>query len=134
MRKDKAMDSGRYAYEGLDRIMHEKARLGILTSLLTHPEGILFTELKDLCSLTDGNLSRHLQALEEAKLVEVWKGFRSRKPQTLCRLSSQGRARFLAYLAELEQVLRDAATTAEEKQRGKASLPEGSAPDGWAPA
>ena len=46
--------------------MHEKARLGILTSLITRPEGVLFTELKKLCSLSDGNLSRHLQALEEA--------------------------------------------------------------------
>ena len=100
---------GKHAYEGLDRVMHEKARLGILTSLASRPDGLLFADLKKLCSLTDGNLSRHLQTLEVAGLVEVWKGFHKKRPQTLCRLSDEGRARFLAYLAELEQVIRDAA-------------------------
>lgn len=130
---DKAVKSGRYAYEGLDRLMHEKARLGILTSLLTHPEGVLFAELKQLCSLTDGNLSRHLQALEEAGLVEVWKGFRNRKPQTLCRMSKVGREKFLAYLAELEKVLRDAAAK-EVETEGTRPFPESGLPKGWAPA
>ena len=62
---------GRFAYEGLDRVLHEKARLGILTSLAAHSEGLLFCDLKQLCDLTDGNLSRHLRVLEEAELVEV---------------------------------------------------------------
>ncbi len=100
--------SGRYAYSGLDRLMHEKARLGILTTLLRHPNGALFNELKELCALTDGNLSRHLQTLQEAGLVEVWKGTQGRRPQTLCRLSEGGRERFLAYLGELKRVLSDA--------------------------
>jgi len=117
--RNESVKEGRYAYEGLDRIMHEKARLGILTSLLAHPEGVLFTELRALCSLTDGNLSRHLQALEGAGLVEVWKGFRKRKPQTLCKLSALGRRRFLDYLEQLERVLRDAAK-AQETIGGKA--------------
>src|SRR5215208_21758 len=99
---------GRYSYDGLDRVLHEKARLGIMTSLVTRPEGLLFSELKHLCSLTDGNLSRHLEVLREAGLVEVWKGFEHRRPQTLCRLSAEGRARFLDYLEQLEQVIRDA--------------------------
>jgi len=106
---DRSADEGRFAYEGLDRTMHEKARLGLLTALSARPQGALFAELKQLCSLTDGNLSRHLQTLEEAGLVEVWKGFRDRRPQTLVRLSRKGRARFLAYLEELERVVRDAA-------------------------
>ena len=62
-------DAGRFAYEGLERIFHEKARLGIMTSLLTHPEGLVFNDLKKLCALTDGNLSRHMQALNEANFV-----------------------------------------------------------------
>ena len=112
---------GKYAYEGLDRIMHEKARLGILTSLASHPEGLLFNDLKQLCSLTDGNLSRHLQTLQDAHLVEVWKGYHNRRPQTLCRLSSEGRDRFLAYLEELEKVIQDAAAVREHvKERGAA--------------
>ena len=105
---------GRFAYEGLERIIHEKARLGILTSLASHPEGLLFPELKDLCSLTDGNLSRHLQALHDAGLVEVWKGFRANRPQTLCRITGEGRTRFQQYLEELERVVADAAHAAEQ--------------------
>jgi DNA-binding MarR family transcriptional regulator len=126
------LKSGRFAYEGLDRIMHEKARLGILTSLLTHPEGLLFADLKQLCALTDGNLSRHLQALEQAGLVEVWKGFRNRKPQTLCRLSKEGRERFLEYLAELEQVLRDAVQQEETEEGSDRS--DLTLPGDWIPA
>ena len=108
-KKNLETKAGRYAYEGLDRIMHEKARLGILTTLLARPEGVLFNELKELCSLTDGNLSRHIGALQEAGLVEIWKGFRGKRPQTLCRLSKEGRDRFLKYLAELQKVIEDAA-------------------------
>jgi DNA-binding transcriptional ArsR family regulator len=100
---------GRFSYEGIDRLMHEKARLGIMTSLLAHPRGLPFTELKELCSLTDGNLSRHLQILQQAGLVEIRKGYEGRRPQTRCRLSTEGRARFLDYIAELERVIRDAA-------------------------
>ena len=125
--------AGRFAYEGLERIMHEKARLGILTSLATRPDGLLFNELKELCALTDGNLSRHLQALEEAGLVEVWKGFHKRRPQTLCWLSTQGRERFLAYLDELERVVRDAAAAREQAERGDEARRR-DATAGWAPA
>lgn len=99
---------GRFAYEGLDRVIHEKARLGIVTSLATHADGLLFTDLKELCALTDGNLSRHLQALSEAGLVEVWKGQKNRRPQTLCRLTPEGRRRFLNYVRVLEAVVTDA--------------------------
>lgn len=101
--------TGRYAYEGLDRALHEKARLGIMTSLITRPTGVLFGELKQLCSLTDGNLNRHLSVLVEAGLVEMWKGTENNRPKTLCRLTRAGRERFTAYLAELEKVIRDAA-------------------------
>ena len=98
--------SGRFAYDGLDRVLHEKARLGILTSLVAHPDGLKFGELRSLCALTDGNLSRHLDVLHEAGLVEVWKGTAGRRPQTLVRLTPDGRRRFTAYLEELERVVR----------------------------
>jgi DNA-binding transcriptional ArsR family regulator len=61
---------GRFAYDGLDRVIHEKARLSVLTSLIAHPKGLVFGDLKQMCGLTDGNLSRHLQVLEEAGLIE----------------------------------------------------------------
>lgn len=53
-------DPARFAYAGLDRVMHERARLGVLTSLVAHPKGLAFADLKALCALSDGNLSRHL--------------------------------------------------------------------------
>ena len=101
---------GRYAYGGLDRVLHEKARLGIMTSLVTRPAGLSFNELKQLCALTDGNLNRHLDVLHKAGLVDVVKGYAGRRPHTHCRLTAVGRRRFLEYLAELEQVIRDAQT------------------------
>jgi DNA-binding MarR family transcriptional regulator len=107
--------SGRFAYDGLERVIHEKARLGVLSSLAAHPDGLLFTELKTLCSLTDGNLSRQIQLLQESGFVETWKGFRNKRPQTLCRLTDSGRERFLEYIAVLESVVTDA--HANQKKR-----------------
>ncbi len=124
---------GRFAYEGLERIIHEKARLGILSSLAAHPEGLLFPELKGLCSLTDGNLSRHLQVLHDAGIVEVWKGQHRNRPQTLCRLSEEGRQRFQEYINVLENVIKDAVAippTAKEPVPSSRSL----LADGWSPA
>ncbi len=98
-----------FAYEGLDRVIHERARLGVLTSLVAHQKGLIFGDLRDLCGLTDGNLSRHLHVLQEAGLVEITKGFAHNRPQTVCRITDLGRARYLDYLSVLEQVVRDAA-------------------------
>jgi DNA-binding MarR family transcriptional regulator len=129
MRKSPEADAGRFAYEGLDRVLHEKARLGIMTSLVTRGEGVLFTELKRLCALTDGNLSRHLDVLQEAGLVEAWRGSDGGRPQTLYRLTTEGRARFLAYLEELEQVVRDALPKAAKRPEKNPDVPPG-----WQPA
>ena len=104
---------GRFAYEGLDRVIHEKARLSVLTSLVAHPKGLVFGELKRLCGLTDGNLNRHLSVLEEAGLLEIRKGYVGKRPQTLCRITQLGRQRYLDYLTVLEQVVRDAAAAAK---------------------
>ena len=60
-KRDKKDPSGQFAYEGLDRVIHERARLAILSSLASHDAGLSFNDLKDLCALTDGNLSRQLQ-------------------------------------------------------------------------
>jgi DNA-binding MarR family transcriptional regulator len=109
--------SGRFAYEGLERLVHEKSRLSILSSLAAHPDGLLFTELKTLCSLTDGNLSRQIQLLQEGGFIEVWKGFRKNRPQTLCRLSDAGRARFLEYIQALQEVISDASSAGRKTPR-----------------
>ena len=121
---DKSGDSGRFAYEGLDRVIHEKARLGVLTSLIAHPKGLLFGDLKQLCDMTDGNLSRHLQVLEEAGLIDIVKRFEGNRPQTICRITAEGRKRFMRYLAVLEQVVRDAA----EADAGATPSPRGGGP------
>src|SRR5882724_788435 len=105
--------AGRFAYDGLDRVIHEKARLSVLTSLVAHPKGLVFGDLKQMCGLTDGNLSRHLQVLEEAGLIEIEKGYDHNRPQTVCRITSDGRRRYLDYLSVLEQVVRDAASAAK---------------------
>ena len=102
-----------FAFEGLDRVLHEKARLGIMTSLMAHPRGLAFATLKQLCGLTDGNLSRHLQVLEEAGVIQVSKTFEGKRPLTTCRLTREGRQRFIDYLAVLEKVVREAANAAE---------------------
>lgn len=101
-------EPGTYSYDGLDRVLHEKARLGILTSLFTHPKGLVFGEIKSLCSLTDGNLSRHLQVLEREQLVEIIKETGSGRPKTTVLITHQGRERFQQYLEELQTVLKAA--------------------------
>ena len=106
---------GRFAYEGLDRVIHERARLSVLTSLVTNPRGLTFGDLKQLCALTDGNLSRHLRVLERAKMVEIVKGVDKNRSLTICRITAPGRKRYLEYLATLEQVVRDAAKGAEKE-------------------
>ena len=120
--------AGRFSYEGLDRVMHEKARLGILASLAAHNSGLLFNDLKQLCSLTDGNLSRHLTVLSEAGLVEIWKGTTGPRPQTMYRLTASGRQRFAEYISVLEKVVADAQLEARPEARQQHLS------GGWSPA
>ena len=101
-----------FAYDGLSRVIHERARLGVLTCLITHPKGMSFPEMKKLCALTDGNLNRHLQVLQEALLVSLAKGPDRERPQTFYRITALGRKRYLEYLAVLEQVILDGAPAA----------------------
>jgi DNA-binding HxlR family transcriptional regulator len=130
--KDDPRELGRYAYEGLERLIHEKARLSILASLASHAQGLLFNDLKALCSLTDGNLSRQLQVLQEAGFVEVWKGFKNKRPQTLCRLTPDGRKRFVEYITTLENVVSDAMSAAEARSASPA--PRSPESEGFVPA
>jgi len=109
-------NEARFAYEGLDRVIHERARLSVLTSLVTNPKGLAFGDLKQLCALTDGNLNRHLRVLEEGKMVQIVKKQERNRPLTICRITASGRARYIEYLATLEQVVRDAANVTKEAQ------------------
>jgi DNA-binding MarR family transcriptional regulator len=114
----KAQAASPFAYDGLSRVIHERARLGVLTCLVTHPRGLPFPEMKKLCALTDGNLNRHLQVLQEANLVSLARGPDRDRPQTLYRVTALGRKRYLEYLTVLEQVVLDGAAAT------KALLPE----------
>jgi DNA-binding MarR family transcriptional regulator len=128
--------SGRFSYDGLDRVMHEKARLGILSSLAAHRGGLLFNDLKQLCALTDGNLSRHLGVLSDAGLVEIRKGSAGPRPQTMIQLTSSGRKRFAEYINVLESVIADAQMESKAGSRsGSESLGRGGrGATGWSPA
>jgi len=116
--KSKYSNEGRFAYDGLDRVIHERARLSILTSLVTSPKGLTFNDLKQLCSLTDGNLSRHLSVLERSKMIEILKQQDENRPQTLCRITASGRNRYVAYLSTLERVIQDATNEIKDEPAG----------------
>jgi predicted ArsR family transcriptional regulator len=107
-----AEPNGRFAYNKLERAIHERARLGIMTSLVSRREGVPFGDLKELCGLTDGNLNRHLEVLHAEGLVESEKLPTAGRPQTTWRVTATGRKRFLEYLDELERVVADAAAAA----------------------
>lgn len=100
-------EPGKYAY-GLERVFHEPSRLGILASLAAHADGLVFGDLKLLIGLTDGNLSRQIQLLQDERLIEVEKSFVKNRPQTRCRMTADGRQRFLEYIGQLERVVSDA--------------------------
>ena len=89
----------------LDPLLHERGRLAIV-SVLAAVETLPFTELRDTLEMTDGNLSVHLQKLEEKGYVAIDKQFVGRKPLTTCKLTVSGRAAFARYLDHLEDLVR----------------------------
>ena len=92
------------ALPNLDRIIHERMRLGIVSALAVN-ESLTFNELKKLLQTTDGNLSVHARRLEEAHYVECTKSFEGRMPKTEYRLTSGGRKAFERYLNHMEALI-----------------------------
>src|SRR5512134_4032833 len=90
--------------EELDRLIHERIRLGIVSALAAD-ESLSFADLKDVLRTTDGNLSVHARKLEEAGYIRVTKGFEDRKPRTEYRLTARGRKALESYLSQMEQIL-----------------------------
>ena len=90
---------------GLDRVIHERIRLGIVSALAVN-ESLTFTELKELLGTTDGNLSVHARRLEEAGYVACSKTFEGRIPRTDYRLTEEGRAVLDRYLRHMEALIR----------------------------
>jgi predicted ArsR family transcriptional regulator len=109
-----------FAYAGLERIFHERGRLAVCSCLIAHEtDGLRFTDLQDACGLTDGNLNRHLHALAEVGVVTLERRRGQGRPVTIVRITPDGRKRFLAYVDELESVVRAVQNTAA------ANLPAG---------
>jgi DNA-binding MarR family transcriptional regulator len=94
--------------EFLEKIFHEPNRLSIMSILCAAEKGMSFNEIRDECSLTDGNLSRHLKALEESGAVVVTKKFVDNKPRTTVSISAAGLERFTEYLSALSEILNKA--------------------------
>jgi DNA-binding MarR family transcriptional regulator len=88
----------------LDRVIHEKGRMAIMSLLAATPE-LSFTELRDSLNMTDGNLSMHLKTLQESGYVAITKTFQERKPLTTCSLTAKGRKAFAEYIDLLEQIV-----------------------------
>lgn len=94
-------------FQQLDRVIHEKGRLPIVSLLAASPE-LSFTELRDALAMTDGNLSVHIKTLQEAGFVSVTKSYRNQRPLTTCALTPEGRKAFANYIDLLEQIVRQA--------------------------
>ena len=88
----------------LDRVIHEKGRLGIMSMLAATPE-LAFTELRDTLNMTDGNLTTHIRTLQEAGYVAVAKSYQNNRPLTTCSLTAAGRKAFAGYVSLLEQIV-----------------------------
>jgi len=109
-------------YDALERIFHEPNRLAIMSAVCAADKGLTFNEIKEACSLTDGNLNRHLKVLEEAGAVAIAKTFVKSKPCTTVKISSEGLKRFHEYLAALSEVIENAKRSIPGAKTGAASV------------
>jgi len=93
-------------FMALKQVFHEPSRMALMASLSTVEDGVSFSDLKEQCALTDGNLNRHLKALEEAGAIRVEKQLYDGRTRTMIQLSDRGREEFVEYLTTLEDILR----------------------------
>ena len=99
------MNAFKRLVEDLDPLLHERCRLAII-SVLAPVESLSFTDLRNALEMTDGNLSVHLQKLEEKGYIAIDKRFEGRRPLTTCRISKTGQQAFARYLDHLEALIR----------------------------
>jgi DNA-binding MarR family transcriptional regulator len=88
----------------LDRVIHEKGRLAIMSMLAASP-ALSFTDLRDALKMTDGNLTTHIRTLQEAGYVSVTKSFKHNRPLTTCALTSEGKKAFTGYINLLAEIV-----------------------------
>jgi len=91
----------------LDRVIHEKGRLAIVSMLAASPE-LSFTDLRDSLGMTDGNLTTHIRTLQQAGYVSVTKSFQNNRPLTTRALTAAGRKAFTRYINLLERIVQQA--------------------------
>jgi DNA-binding MarR family transcriptional regulator len=89
----------------LDRVIHEKGRLALMSMLAATPE-LSFTEMRDALEMTDGNLTTHIRALQQEGYIAVAKSFQNNRPLTTCSLTAPGRKAFAEYINLLEKIVR----------------------------
>lgn len=105
--------AGNAVTDEIDRLIHERIRLGIVAALAAE-EYLSFADLKAILNTTDGNLSVHARKLENAGYIKVRKGFEDRKPRTEYSLSSKGRKALATYLNRMEALLNEAREALEK--------------------
>lgn len=93
------------AAPNLDRVIHERLRLGIISALAAN-ETLTFSELKNLMNTTDGNLSVHARKLEEAGYISCTKFFEGRLPKTEYKLTAAGRSALESYISHMESLIK----------------------------
>ena len=93
------------SFQQLDRVIHEKGRLAIMSMLAASPE-LSFTELRDALVMTDGNLTTHIRALQQEGYISVAKSYQNNRPLTTCSLTAAGRNAFAEYIGLLEKIVR----------------------------
>jgi predicted ArsR family transcriptional regulator len=91
----------------LDRVIHEKGRLAIMSLLAASPQ-LSFTEMRDTLTMTDGNIIAHVRTLHEAGYLAVTKAFQGGRPLTTYALTPQGRKAFITYINLLEKIVQQA--------------------------
>lgn len=89
----------------IDRVIHEKGRMGIMSLLAASPE-LSFTEMRETLEMTDGNLTSHIRTLQEAGYVSIAKTYQNNRPLTTCSLTAPGRKAFATYIDLLDQIVR----------------------------
>jgi DNA-binding MarR family transcriptional regulator len=88
----------------LDRVIHEKGRLAIMSMLAATPE-LSFTEMRDALNMTDGNITTHIRTLQEAGYIAVSKSFQNNRSLTTCSLTAAGKKAFTGYINLLEEIV-----------------------------
>ena len=94
-------------FQKLDRVIHEKGRMAIMSLLAATPE-VSFTDMRDTLGMTDGNLTTHIKHLQKAGYLGVTKSFRGKRPLTTLSLTEEGRSAFREYIDALEKIVKSA--------------------------